>query len=207
MSVNSDFVKLAVIVVGAIGLFMVLNKYQILPYEGYDALSAIPSTLPVAGTQAPVGMVQTGNQIMPTSAPPLAPVQATSTQMGPMDPSFQPQPADDRANMAPVLGAWNKPKDCYPKATLGAEDLLPKDQYSTWNLTNPEGSGDLANKNFLSAGFNNGLDTTGGNSIRNQSYDLRGNPAPCPQVSVSPWLNSTIMPEVGRRQFEIGGNC
>ena len=207
MSANSDFIKLAVIVVGAIVLFMVLNKYQILPYEGYDALGAVPATLPVTGTQAPVGLVQTDNRVMPSSAPPLAPVQATTAQMGPMDPSFQPQPADDRANMAPVLGAWNQPKDCYPKETLTATDLLPKDQYAGWNKTNPQGTGDLANKNFLSAGYLSGVDTQGGNSIRNQSYDLRGNPAPNPQIAVSPWLQSSIQPEMGRRQFEIGGNC
>ncbi len=58
-----------------------------------------------------------------------------------------------------VHGAWNKPKDCYPKDSVSAADLLPKDNFSTWSKVNPEGSGDLANKNFLSAGFNNGLDS------------------------------------------------
>lgn len=207
MLLNNDYVKLVAIVAGAIFLFVILNKYNILPSEGYDTISVgAPATVPVTGVNAPVGMIPTGNQIMPSSAPPLAPVQATSTQMGPMDPNFAPQPVDDKAAMAPVMGAWNQPKDCYPKDQLTASDLLPADTHSRWNQVNPEGSGDLSNKNFLSAGYLSGIDTQG-SSLRNASFDIRGDPEPNPQVAVSPFLNSTITPDKFHRPFEIGGNC
>lgn len=30
--------------------------------------------------------------------------------------------------------------------------------------------------------------------VRNQSYDIRGDPFPIPQIQVSPWMMSNIMP-------------
>lgn len=210
---DNDFVKLALIVAGAIALFMVLNKFQLFPSEGYDSMAmgnfgptgsmgSLPSTVPVSGMTQPVGLVQTNTQVMPTSAPPLAPVQSLQTVPAP-DPRFQPQPVDDGAGM--VMGAYTEPgKECYPKDQLTAEDLLPKDTNSKWAAVNPDGMGDLKDKNLMSAGYHYGINTQG-NSLRNQSKDLRGDPAPNAIVAVSPWLQSTISPEAGRRIFEIGG--
>ena len=215
MLLQNDFVKLGLIIVGAIVLFTVLNKYQVISNEGYDAVvgtpSALPigspSTLPVAGMTSPYSVAPvTNTQIMPASAPPLAPVQAVAPVVAPLDPTLVPQPVDD--GVGGVVGStWSgAPKDCYPKDTLTAKDLLPTDKYSKWNAVNPTGQGDLADKNFLSAGYLQGLDTVG-NSLRNQSYDIRGNPEPNPMVQVSPWGQSSIQPDVMRKKFEIGGNC
>lgn len=190
---------------GAIFLFVILNKYQMIPNEGYDALSVpMTSTVPVLGTTSPVGLMPTAAQaVMPASAPPGAPVQSTSTA-GSLDFGPAPQPVDD--GVTSTIGAWQQqPRDCYPKDQLVATDLLPKDQFSKWNAVNPSGTGDLANKNFLSAGYNAGVDTVS-NTLRNASHDLRSTP-PNPQQIISPFLQSTIMPDLMRKTLEIGGSC
>ena len=113
--------------------------------------------------------------------------------------------AEGFENLAPSpmpFAAAEKPANCYPKAQLGAAELLPNDPNSKWAQVNPMGAGDISGKNFLNAGALIGVNTVG-SSLRNASWDLRSEP-PNPQVSVSPWLNSTIEPDVLRRPLEIG---
>jgi hypothetical protein len=93
------------------------------------------------------------------------------------------------------------PSGCYPRDQLTPSELLPKDVNSTWAEQNPMGSGSLAGKNFLSAGALIGVNTVG-QSLRNANYQLRSEP-PNPQVPVSVFLNSTIEPDVNRRNLEI----
>ena len=94
-----------------------------------------------------------------------------------------------------------KPANCYPKNQLAPQELLPNDPNSKWAQVNPMGSGDIAGKNFLNAGALIGVNTVG-QSLRNASWDLRSEP-PNPQVQVSPWMQSTIEPELQRRPLEI----
>jgi cell division protein FtsN len=86
---------------------------------------------------------------------------------------------------------------------LSAQDLLPQDKSSTWANVNPEGQGTLEGKNFLQAGYHIGINTVG-QTLRNANLQLRSEP-PAPQVQVSPWLQSTIEPDISRRPMEIGG--
>jgi hypothetical protein len=107
---------------------------------------------------------------------------------------------------APVQSAAEvpeRPKDCFPKDTLSADDLLPKDKHSQWAEVNPEGSGELKDRNFVEAGWHFGIDTVG-QSLRNANYQVRSEPAN-PQVKVSPWMQSTIGPDANRKALEIGG--
>lgn len=99
----------------------------------------------------------------------------------------------------PFAGA-EKPANCYPKNQLSPSELLPNDPNSKWAQVNPMGSGDIAGKNFLNAGALIGVDTVG-QSNRNASWDLRSIPAN-PQVQVSPWMQSTIEPDLNRRPLE-----
>ena len=92
---------------------------------------------------------------------------------------------------------------CFPKEQLLPEELLPQDNSSTWAQVNPQGSGSLKDKNFLQSGHHSGIDTVG-STLRNPSLDLRSEPS-CPQVVVSPWMQTTIQPDTNRRPFEIGG--
>jgi len=97
--------------------------------------------------------------------------------------------------------AAEKPANCYPKNQLSPPELLPNDPNSKWSQVNPQAAGDIAGKNFLNAGALVGVNTVG-QSLKNASWDLRSEP-PNPQVSVSPWLNSTYEPDLSRRPLEI----
>ena len=94
-----------------------------------------------------------------------------------------------------------KPANCYPKNQLAPQELLPSDPNSKWAQVNPMGAGDIAGKNFLNAGALIGVNTVG-QSLRNASWDLRSEP-PNPQQQVSPWLQTTISPDLQRRPLEI----
>jgi hypothetical protein len=94
-----------------------------------------------------------------------------------------------------------QPANCYPKNQLAPQELLPNDPNSKWAQVNPQASGDIAGKNFLSAGALIGVNTIG-QSNRNANWDIRAAPAN-PQVEVSPWLQSTIGPDLERRPLDI----
>ena len=97
------------------------------------------------------------------------------------------------------------PKDCFPKDQLTPQELLPSDANSTWAQVNPCGQGNLGDDNLLTAGHHIGINTVG-QTLRNANLQLRSEP-PNPQMKVSPWLQSTIEPDTGRRGMEIGGDC
>jgi hypothetical protein len=86
---------------------------------------------------------------------------------------------------------------------LTAAELLPNDNSSQWAQVYPTGEGSLKDRNFLQAGYHIGINTVG-QTLRNANLQLRSEP-PAPQVKVSPWLQSTIEPDLGRKPFEIGG--
>lgn len=92
---------------------------------------------------------------------------------------------------------------CFPRDTLSAQDLLPKDAAnSKWAQLNPAGQGDIRDQNFLTAGIHYGINTIG-SSMKNPNLQLRSEP-PCPQIPVSIFNNSTITPDVVRKELEIG---
>lgn len=92
----------------------------------------------------------------------------------------------------------------FPKEQLSAEELLPQNNSSDlWAKVNPEGEGSLEGKNFLQSGYHIGINTVG-QTLRNANMQLRSEP-PNPQVKVSPWQQSTIEPDLGRKPMEIGG--
>lgn len=92
---------------------------------------------------------------------------------------------------------------CARQPVANPEDLLPRDDNSQWAQLNPRGVGDLNNVNLLQAGFWNGINTVG-SSLRNANLQIRSEP-PNPQSQVSPWMNTTIEPDMMRLPLEIGG--
>ena len=85
--------------------------------------------------------------------------------------------------------------------TFVATSLLPKPNIpgqETWDINAPDNI--LANQNFLSSTQQVGVDTVLG-SLRNPSYDIRNN-IPNPINVVSPWLNTTILPDLERRPLD-----
>lgn len=107
---------------------------------------------------------------------------------------------------SPGTGDASMPDDCFPKDRLVAEDLLPKDAANEkWARVNPAGQGDVDDKNYLSAGYHHGVNTVAG-SLRNANMQLRSEP-PNPRAQVTPWMQSTIEPDLNRRPFEIDSGC
>ena len=94
------------------------------------------------------------------------------------------------------------PPSCSKGHTTNPEDLLPNDINSEWSRLNPNGTHDLANINLLSAGALAGIDTVG-STLRNANLQVRSEP-PNPTTKVSPWMNTTIEPDLMRVPLEIG---
>jgi len=108
----------------------------------------------------------------------------------------------------PVSGITTAPTSCYPQNTLGPGDLLPSGeskQIQDFNNTYPVGEGILKGVNFLDAGFHVGVNTIG-QSLRNANLNLRAEPQN-PQVKVSPWMNSTITPDLSRLSLDDETVC
>ena len=107
-----------------------------------------------------------------------------------------------------VSGINRSPTSCYPQNTLKPKDLLPSGKSKAvqdFDNANPTGEGILKGVNFLDAGFHIGINTVG-QSLRNANRQLRSEP-PNPQVAVSPWLNTTIGPDLGRKPLEDEDVC
>lgn len=82
-------------------------------------------------------------------------------------------------------------------------DLLPKNKnVEEFEKQFPTGSGDLTAKNFLVAGYNSGINTVS-SSLRNANLQLRSDPYIEPK-QISPFLQSTILPDQNRKSLEIG---
>lgn len=96
-------------------------------------------------------------------------------------------------------------KDCFPKDQLTPAELLPGDANSKWSQSVPAGQGELGDQNFLQSGWHIGVNTVG-QTLRNANRQLRSEPV-IAQVKVSPFLQSTIEPDINRLNFEIGQTC
>jgi hypothetical protein len=91
---------------------------------------------------------------------------------------------------------------CSQKPVVDPKDLLPNDSNNDWASLNP--SSDLKNVNLLNAGHHVGINTVG-SSLRNANLQVRSEPAN-PRMDVSPWMNTTIEPDLMRQPFEIGSS-
>lgn len=92
---------------------------------------------------------------------------------------------------------------CFPRERLTSDDLLPQDANSKWAKVNPTVDGELEGS-FLTAGYHIGINTSVG---RNNSLDIRHEPM-APQIPVSPWGISTIVPQQKTNGlYDIGSGC
>jgi hypothetical protein len=126
------------------------------------------------------------------------------------DAGLNPMPANTHAaggNAASSLAQESRhPTDqqTYSQTVLSPEELLPKGGLgASWAATNPAGLADLKGQTaLLSPGYHYGINTVG-QTLRNANLDLRSDP-PNPRKAVGPFLNSTIEPDLMRRQLELG---
>ena len=85
-------------------------------------------------------------------------------------------------------------------ATLNAKELLPSDN-SLFNNINPQiNDSKINDQNLLIAGHHIGVNTVGC-SLRNANRGLRSDP-PCPTTPVSPWMQTTICPDLLRKSLD-----
>jgi hypothetical protein len=100
-----------------------------------------------------------------------------------------------------------KSDSCFPQDTLTAEDLLPQEDVDAIKQFSDESIGDGVIKGIelLGAGYHVGVNSVG-QSLRNANRQLRSEP-PNPQTEVSPFLNSTIAPDLQRRPLELTDSC
>lgn len=136
--------------------------------------------------------------------PPMSPDQSShiNTAGNPM-PSA---PMGENSQPAGISGVGTSshglPPACSRQQVVDPAELLPKDENSEWAKLNPMGSGDLQNVNLLKSGYHIGINTVS-SSLRNANLQLRSEPAN-PQMTVGPWNNTTISPDINRRPLEIG---
>ena len=109
---------------------------------------------------------------------------------------------DDKDKFTNPSAEMQDPTTCFKRDRLTKDDLLPKDANLKWAQVNPSSAGDITDKNFLTAGYHIGINTVG-QSLRNANLQLRSE-IPNPQVAVSPWMISTIEPDIRPVSFEIG---
>lgn len=92
--------------------------------------------------------------------------------------------------------------DCFPRDRLTATDLLPKDAAnSKWSMVAPSGQGDIMDQNFLTAGYQIGVNTQG-SSLRNANLQLRRDPVIAREKGGFGILESTIEPDLVRRPLD-----
>ena len=115
-------------------------------------------------------------------------------------------PHSEGGDQAPSLAQESRHpsgQQSYSQTVLSPEELLPKGGLgASWAATNPVGLGDLKGQNFLTPTYHYGINTVG-QSLRNANLDIRSDP-PNPRAAISPFLNSTIEPDLYRRELEIG---
>ena len=83
---------------------------------------------------------------------------------------------------------------------LNVNDLLPKTMNNDWNWDVPTQSVTLEESNLLSSAVKKIGNNTQGNSLKNPSYDIRGN-IPNPKFQVSPFNNSSYDPDTNIKSF------
>ena len=165
--------------------------------EGFENQVMVdPSPLGM-NTRAPLG-----NQRAGPTAPASPPANKPSASI------MASEAFGENEDFAGVSFKGRTPATCYPQDTLKPEDLLPtadSKAIQDFNTAKPDGEGILKGVNFLDAGFHVGVNTVG-QSLRNANLDLRSEP-PNPQVSVSPWSNTTIGPDLMRKPLELNESC
>lgn len=120
-------------------------------------------------------------------------VQEPMLSQEPME-SEQVQPMQDDFNGSPVSSTnFNANGD----SEIVPMDLLPNnDAAAVFAEENPAGAGNVQSVEYLSAGFNIGMDTRGG-TMKNPTRDIRPEPH-IPKQYVGPFYNSTYEPDLYR---------
>jgi len=105
--------------------------------------------------------------------------------------AFQPNESPNNAQSMQRL--YNKKGLEKPEDIFDVDKFLPKDIRDDWFEVMPEPIS-VKNRHLINISRPIGINTIG-NSLRNPSLDIRGCPSN-PKTTVSPWLQSTIEPDI-----------
>ena len=221
--IDNNYLRLALIIVGAFVLYQVLNKMArnepvmnegtVSVEVGSEDLGLMESSPAVSSPDSCPKIVRLGmpkktcHQQVQTIDDPTCDYQMlkNNTNVLPfpqMSNNYAPQ-MDVNQQFTNSYEHQQVKLDCFPKDQLTAEDLLPRqDGYNTWQEVNPQAQGALTDQNFLESGYHYGINTVG-QSLKNPNLQLRSDPV-IPQVATGPWLQSTYEPDTNRRFFEVG---
>ena len=203
---NNNMNKLILLVVAGVALLLALNMYQKQIGKQVALLLAV-ITIVVVGYFAhnllnitePALNVINENFYNYTNPPTVEHFEGETTQVP--EANEEDENTNAPVNNAPVNNApVNAAANNNASTNLNCQDLLPSDVNSDWNKVNPSGVGDLCGRNLLNAGHHIGVNTQGC-SMRNANRGLRSEP-PNPQTQVSPWLQTTICPDLHRKSLE-----
>ncbi len=210
---NNNMNKLILLVVAGVALLLALNMYQkhigkqvalllavvtivVVGYFSYNLLNVTEQALQVGNN-----MEEFYNY---TNPPTVEHFQGEPTQVPEANEEDETNNAQANAPTAAPVANSNKVVNAAANnnvnSNLNCKDLLPSDSNSTWAQVNPSGVGDLCGRNLLNSGHHIGVNTQGC-SMRNANRGLRSEP-PNPQTQVSPWLQTTICPDLHRKSLE-----
>jgi hypothetical protein len=168
---------------------------QLLSYQLYQqAVNAATPTTSQLNSISGQSQEQTGNSVLDGGLSSNTAPYAMLNDGGPQMYASEFQAVNLGSERAQSISACAQNAPTFVATSLLPKPAIPGQQ--AWDVTAPNNI--LANQNFLSATQQIGLDTTL-SSTKNQSWDIRGNPAPNPINVVSPWNNTDIMPDLERR--------
>lgn len=204
---NSDIcIKYGLIIFAGFVLLYLISEYNVNVKKRES--EKFSNTLPLSNTASEIRPSVGGSATSSSMPSPM--LSSGSVNASPALPSVPKkavtfQDSDPSSDMQPVDGSQAVPAECFPRDKLSASDLLPKDAAnSKWAQANPAGQGSITDQNFLNAGYHVGINTVG-SSLRNPNYQLRSDPI-IERRAVSPWMQSTIAPDLTRKPLE-GGEC
>ena len=187
------FILMRVLDLNYIKSLFVKEKFSSYPFNG-------PTRKPSGNRDAPAPQnvpTEAHVEAVAAAAAPVQSAQKSSTVLGYAEGSNMSNTS------AEVTSSESGPsinfKACDLNDNVKPEDLLPSGN-SEFASLNPVLDGGLKNKQFLDPSKLMGTNTIG-QSNRNQSYDLRSEPA-IPKMDVGPWMNTTIEADLTRRPLE-----
>jgi hypothetical protein len=123
-----------------------------------------------------------------------------SMQDGTISNDLKPSSIDAQPIVAETASAPASLAGYTAKAVNAPSDLLPADHNSEWSKLNPTANVNGA-PDLLQSGYHIG---TVSQVMRNANLQLRADPVIPRAENISPWMNSTIEPDLGRVPLEVG---
>lgn len=99
----------------------------------------------------------------------------------------------------PISSNEYKSDSGFPTERLTAQDLLPNEESNLWSDQNPDPEG--MQHDMIHSGSPVGILTATADK-RNANKQLRSDPL-IPRIPTGPWNQSTIQPDMYRKQFDI----